>query len=176
MGYVGSKPSAVPLTSADITDGIITNADIATTAAIATSKLGAGAVLQVVTATDATERTTTSTSYVTGSNTLSASITPSSASNKILILVSSSVKCNGNSTGSYTVYRGASNLVGASGFIRTTDGNVDVSVGLGINYLDSPATTSSTTYQVYFKASANTAYLNTPTGATGSITLLEIKG
>ena len=29
MGYVGSKPSAVPLTSADITDGIITSAKIA---------------------------------------------------------------------------------------------------------------------------------------------------
>ena len=29
MGYVGAKPSAVPLTSADITDGIITSAKIA---------------------------------------------------------------------------------------------------------------------------------------------------
>ncbi len=29
MGYVGVKPSAVPLTSADITDGIITSAKIA---------------------------------------------------------------------------------------------------------------------------------------------------
>jgi len=49
MGYVGVKPSAVPLTSADITDGIITsakiadgtiaNADISSTAAIAQSKI-----------------------------------------------------------------------------------------------------------------------------------------
>ena len=49
MGYVGSKPSAVPLTSADITDGIITsakiadgtivNADINASAAIASTKL-----------------------------------------------------------------------------------------------------------------------------------------
>jgi len=39
MGYVGVKPSAVPLTSADITDGIITNADISATAAIAQSKI-----------------------------------------------------------------------------------------------------------------------------------------
>ena len=29
MGYIGTKPSAVPLTSADITDGIITSAKIA---------------------------------------------------------------------------------------------------------------------------------------------------
>jgi len=49
MGYVGAKPSAVPLTSADITDGIITsakiadgtivNADINASAGIVTSKL-----------------------------------------------------------------------------------------------------------------------------------------
>ena len=49
MGYIGTKPSAVPLTSADITDGIITsakiadgtivNADINASAGIVTSKL-----------------------------------------------------------------------------------------------------------------------------------------
>ncbi len=49
MGYVGVKPSAVPLTSADITDGIITsakiadgtivNADINASAAIVSTKL-----------------------------------------------------------------------------------------------------------------------------------------
>ena len=49
MGYVGAKPSAVPLTSADITDGIITsakiadgtiaNADINSTAGITLNKL-----------------------------------------------------------------------------------------------------------------------------------------
>jgi len=49
MGYIGTKPSAVPLTSADITDGIITsakiadgtivNADINASAAIDSTKL-----------------------------------------------------------------------------------------------------------------------------------------
>lgn len=49
MGYIGTKPSAVPLTSADITDGIITsakiadgtivNADINATSAITLNKL-----------------------------------------------------------------------------------------------------------------------------------------
>ena len=46
-----------------------------------TAGTGFGKILQVVSATDSTQRTTTSTSYVTGSNTLSASITPSSTSN-----------------------------------------------------------------------------------------------
>jgi len=39
MPFIGNKPSAVPLTSADITDGIIVNADINTSAAITTEKL-----------------------------------------------------------------------------------------------------------------------------------------
>jgi hypothetical protein len=39
MGYIGTKPSAVPLTSADITDGIIVNADISSTAGITLNKL-----------------------------------------------------------------------------------------------------------------------------------------
>ena len=56
----------MPLTkiqSLGITDGTIVNADINASAAIVATKLtGAGKVLQVITATDATERTTTSTS------------------------------------------------------------------------------------------------------------------
>ena len=39
MGYLGYKPADKPLTSADITDGIITNADIATTAGITLNKI-----------------------------------------------------------------------------------------------------------------------------------------
>ena len=39
MPFIGNKPSAVPLTSADITDGIITNADISSTAGITLNKI-----------------------------------------------------------------------------------------------------------------------------------------
>ena len=39
MPFIGNKPSAVPLTSADITDNIIVNADINTSAGITTEKL-----------------------------------------------------------------------------------------------------------------------------------------
>jgi hypothetical protein len=39
MGYLGYKPADKPLTAADITDGIITNADIATTAGITLNKI-----------------------------------------------------------------------------------------------------------------------------------------
>jgi len=39
LSYIGYVPAAKPLTSADITDGIITNADIASNAAIDSTKL-----------------------------------------------------------------------------------------------------------------------------------------
>jgi len=216
MPFIGNKPSAVPLTSADIADGIITsakivdgtivNGDINASSAIALSKLSAtgtsnqvlrmntgatalefatistgataGQVIQVVSATDSTARTTTSTSFVTGSNTLSVSITPSSASNKILILAHSSIY--GRSSDShFTIFRDSTDLGAGSnkGFKVANDADVGARDGLGINYLDSPSTTSSITYQVYFRSvsGSQTTYLNEG-NAKGSITCMEIKG
>ena len=47
MPFIGNKPSAVPLTSADITDDIIVNADINSSAAIALTKLASTGTLTV---------------------------------------------------------------------------------------------------------------------------------
>jgi hypothetical protein len=162
MPFIGNKPSAVPLTSADIADSIITsakiadgtivNADINASAAIVATKLsGIGKVLQVVQATDQTSRSTTSTSFVTGSNTLSVAITPSSASNKILIYVSHYAYNDGANNCSATIFRDATNLGGTNGFGQMSSGSGIVDLNMSYNFLDSPNTTSSTTYQVYFK-------------------------
>ena len=72
--------------SLGITDGTIVNADINASAAIASTKLSGsfGKVLQIQNMTTTTATSTTSTSFVVTALTLS--ITPSSASNKILIL------------------------------------------------------------------------------------------
>jgi hypothetical protein len=215
MGYLGYKPADKPLTAADITDSIITsakitdativNGDIAN-ATIALAKLSAtgtpsaatflrgdnawgeagaaaGQVIQVLSAYDSTERSTNSASYVTASNTLSVSITPSSTSNKILILVNHGVSRNDSGTGAYqTIFRGSTNLGDATfGFASVTG------AGLVCNYsyLDSPATTSATTYQVRYRSGTNLGYFNklgteNDTGQfryyTASITVMEIKG
>ena len=121
--------SIVRINSLGITDGTIVNADIATAAAIATTKLGAGAVLQVVGATDSTSRNSTSTSFVTASNTLSVTITPSATANKIFIIV--------HSTG-YTAGAGQVPII--------------------MTYLDSPSSTSSLTYQVYGRTTGSAEY------------------
>jgi hypothetical protein len=60
--------------------------------------------------------------------------------------------------------------------LSTYGGGVSVEVGVGINYLDSPATTSATTYQVYFRSNSAAQSSINVNNAKGSITCLEIAG
>jgi hypothetical protein len=133
-----------------------------------------GKVLQVITATDSTGRTTTSTSFVTGSNTLSVTITPSSASNKIYVLVSGNMQSVSSQDTYYTIYRGATNLGNVNnGFVYLLGYTY---AGQCMSYLDSPSSTSALTYQVYMKTdSGGTARIPTGT-STASITCFEIAG
>ena len=169
----------MPLTkiqSLGITDGTIVNADINASAAIAGTKLsGAGKVLQVVTATDDTERTTTSTSFVTSTG-LSLSITPSSASNKIF-LVSSHTGYNSTAAQItfYTLYRNSTNLGATNGFGIWRQGDTTDETCISMSHLDSPSSTSAITYAVYFKVSANTGYVNKGS-LKGTLTAFEIAG
>jgi hypothetical protein len=194
MPFIGNKPSAVPLTSADITDGIITSAKIADAAIVGddinstfnltgktvTLPSGVGGkVLQVITATDSTARTTTSATFVTASNTLSVSITPSSASNKVFIVVGATFGgtflSNNPIYGEdiyFTIYRDATNLGNGTSGMGYTNMSQHPS---HLSYLDSPNTTSATTYQVYFRSAGSTGYLNTGS-TTSSITAFEIAG
>ena len=142
------------------------------------SAVSAGAVLQVVTATDDTERSTTSTSFVTASNTLSVSITPSSTSNKILIFYSATIQSPSGNTVGTTIYRnGTTNLGTSAGFTGNYGSANTQRTQASSHYLDSPSTTSSTTYQIYIRneSGANTVYLNEG-NRRGVITAIEIKG
>ena len=138
--------------------------------------LTTGKVLQVVTATDSTQRTTTSTSYVTASNTLTANITPSATSSKVLIMLSGTAYNTGNHNTYYTIYRDSTNVASNSNAneLSTVYGDAGVNaVPLHISFLDSPNTTSQVTYQAYMKVNGSTGYLNV-NGNTGSIILMEI--
>jgi len=143
----------------------------------ATTQASAGKVLQVVNATFATATTTTSTSYQASG--LTASITPISASSKILITGSIPFDCYGGSTNqaSLTLYRNATNLM-TNGFSLIYGPTPELQVTQPLNWLDSPATTSATTYTVYFRitpagAGSPTARIFVDNYA-GSITLMEI--
>jgi len=131
-----------------------------------------GKVLQVVSETLSTQESTTSTSFV--STNLTASITPSSTSNKILILINAATYVNGIGSLYGTVYRGASNL--GNIFQRDFDAGDAHGSGISINYLDSPSTTSSTTYTYYhYVDSPRTAFLSI-NNYKSVITLMEIAG
>ena len=140
-----------------------------------------GQIIQVVTATDSTERTTTSTSYVAASNTLSVSLTPSSASNKVFVTCSLSYRTPGGTYSFYiTIFRNSTDLSGVS------NGFGNLFSGSSYNYshetllvLDSPNTTSSVTYQPYFRVgnSAGTGGINNGSvGSFSTITAFEVAG
>ena len=164
----------MPLTrivSRGITDGTITSADLA-------SGVG-GKVLQVVNATDSTQRSTNSTTFVTASNTMSVSITPSSASNKVYVIASGNIYINvGGVYAQATIFRDATNLGGSAGMTNNYSGTQDQGAPLCVSVLDSPNTTSAITYQLYFKSSnaSGTADLNQNSNCQGSITAFEIAG
>jgi hypothetical protein len=136
----------------------------------AVQKLPAGSVLQVVQNVVVVNNSTTSSSFVTSG--VSVSITPTIASSKILI-ISTGVGYNANnaSQSDYTLYRNSTNLAAdMMAQIYTSGGSFEGSIAM--HFLDSPATTSATTYAVYYKASSGTAYYGF--AKTATITAMEI--
>ena len=130
------------------------------------------AVLQVVQATYNTTTSTTSTSFVTSN--LSASITPTSSTSKVLVFLSSTVAtANGSTSIPVTLYRGGTNVAGGTTPITdlVTSGN---NWSMNFNYLDSPATTSATTYTFYFRSGNGSLVYTNLTGYISSLILMEI--
>jgi len=148
---------------------------------------GGGKVLQVVSATTTTSTTSTSTSF--SDSGLSASITPSSASSKILVLTNQvllvvRVSSNGR-IGRIRLMRDSTEISGnASGSemlgisVAANSGqDIRMASGFSYTYLDSPSTTSSVTYKTQIAVQASGASGETTAqwnDAKGSIVLLEI--
>lgn len=114
-----------------------------------------GRILQTVVASTTLESPTTAPQNVLASTGFYATITPTSTSSKILVLVSGSQYCYGGSgpcIAVATVFRNSTNLAGAgtTKFMTETGYSTSGNTGaVSINLLDSPSTTSSTTYTVY---------------------------
>jgi len=157
---------------------LILNGDTGITYPVATAtgsavQASAGRVLQVVSNFSSSQISTTSTSFVTTS--FSASITPSSSSSKVLVLVSAMVYSNTSTAEpQIALYRGGSS-VGTFTDMFSSSGSIIA--GNSFMYIDSPATTSSTTYTLYFRqgntGSGGTIYIG-PNGTTFGIVLQEI--
>eukprot|EP00919_Chromeraceae_sp_WS-2016_P043088 GHVR01102993.1.p1 GENE.GHVR01102993.1~~GHVR01102993.1.p1 ORF type:complete len:170 (+),score=33.94 GHVR01102993.1:41-550(+) len=142
------------------------------------SQMPAGSVLQVVSATDSTQRSTTSSPFVTGSNTLAVNITPSSTSNKVFVTASFQYGSPSGTVSFFpTIYRDSTNLGATYGFGNLFDGTSYHYAHATLNILDAPSTTSQVTYQVYFRiGSGSNAGLLNHAGTLSSITAFEIAG
>ena len=138
-------------------------------------QMPAGHIVQTVQSTYATQTSSTSSSFVaTG---LTASITPSSTANKILILYSLPWRNESSSNINQvtSIYRNGTNLLSSFGTgILKTD-SVPIMAMTGSNYLDSPSTTSSTTYAIYLNPLSVSAQW-CGGNSTATITLMEVQG
>jgi hypothetical protein len=142
-----------------------------------------GKVLQVIQADSSTSTTVTSTSYT--DTTLSATITPSAATSKILVIVSQNTD----------IYRSLANAFGKVQLLRDSTSIFDTAGSNGrafgwentfnsynsnqwtwpITYLDSPSTTRATTYKTQGAASyAGPTVVFQNSSAKSTITLMEI--
>jgi len=158
--------------SGDTVD-VPSGATLDVTGATVTGLTGTGKVLQVVTATDAANYSVTSTSYVNSSNGLTVDITPSAATSKIFVQVSlAKMFGEGGQNLFMTIYRDASNIGGTEGM--AIHGGFDETIPCSMSILDSPSTTSATTYQVYAKVTGGSSSNYGNANSNSSITVFEI--
>jgi hypothetical protein len=138
---------------------------------------GGGKVLQVVHGHTTTEVTTTSATYAdTG---LTATITPTSASSTILIIVQHNGIMNNQSTAdkycTFRLMKSTTELTEYEKLGAYTSSTVRISANTsGLTYLDSPATTSATTYKTQIATNGTNGHLVQYGGSRSSICLMEI--
>jgi hypothetical protein len=178
----GTTTLTLPSTSGNV----LTSANIG-------SNLPAGSVLQVVSTTKTDTFTTTTTGSYVDITGMSVSITPTSSSNKILVIFSGNQLGTSGTFGwalqlvrdttAICVGTGVSNRIANSVSGPSPDNNW--SMPSAINFLDSPSTTSSVTYKIQCRQGAGTFYFNRSPNDTdnsgyyrpaSTITVMEIKG
>ena len=169
------------------TNGHVLTVDSSTSTGVKwAAAAGGGKVLQVVSAT-----TTSATAVYTSTwadSGLSASITPSAATSKILVMTTQVVEvydANASTGGGIRLIRGATSILDLAGNDNTTldlypgtTGGADNSLRAlqTITYLDSPNTTSSTTYKTQGRTreASGEQIVFQPGTTTSSIILMEI--
>tara|TARA_B110000858_G_C17430789_1_gene305367 strand:+ start:51 stop:524 length:474 start_codon:yes stop_codon:yes gene_type:complete len=140
-------------------------------------QMPAGHILQVVQATTGTQVTSSSTSMAdTG---LTASITPSSTSNKILVTISQLGldKRSSNTYMDLITLRGSTEIHSANAQLLFDNSTNFNTASCTWSYLDSPSSTSSVTYKTQFASISGSSHVACQwNSATSTIILQEIAG
>ena len=150
------------------------NATLVTSGTLPGARLPAGSILQVVQATKTDTFSAADTGSYVDITGLSLNITPSSASSKILIMVSMGICTSYGSgrerTSAFRIFRNSTSVLDGTpagsrigSLFRRGDDNVDNNHSSGASYqvVDSPNTTSSVTYKVSVEVEGGaTFYLN----------------
>ena len=150
-----------------------------------------GRILQVV-QTAKTDTFTSSSSSFTDITGLSVSITPSSASSKVMVIVETNTSTASGNNAILRLLRGSTAIaVGDSAgsrpqaFAQTRVNDTNASLGSSVNFLDSPNTTSATTYKVQMLSQSGTVGINRTNADSDSgviartistITVMEVRG
>lgn len=138
---------------------------------------GAFRILQVVQGTNSTVTTNSTSTYAnTG---LSATITPRETASRILVLINHSAcyKAAGNAFSGLNLrlLRGASVIQTYAGGFGYTAVSSEMTFSICLSYIDSPSTTSATTYSTQFANNANAASVQVQTSnLQSSIILMEV--
>lgn len=180
----GTGSSTAAFSGANITS---LNASNISSGTLSNARLPAGTVVQVQSFNLNTFQTSTASSWV--DTNLQISITPTSASSKILVLINANIDVNGtNGYAGFLLLRNSTALAvgqdGTSNNGTTWQWSAATNAGgftTSMMFLDSPATTSSTTYKLQYNAfdairvSLNRTGVYTLYGGSSTITVMEIK-
>ena len=189
--YFDDAKKAETVTGGFTVTGVCTATSFAGDGSALTGVSG-GKILQVV---SVSKSDTTSISASSGSfndiSGLSASITPASSSNKVLVLFNVNAGMRSGYRGSFRLVRGSTaiNIADASSSVqRMTFSSIETKNNsateqVSSNFLDSPSSTSSVTYKVQLEAEGGTHFINRTVGdgtsstyhnGTSNITLIEV--
>jgi hypothetical protein len=175
---ISAFSSATPATLTVGSNGQVLTADSTTATGLAwAAPAGGGKVLQVVQATSTTSTATNSTTYA--DSTLTATITPSSATSKVLVMTFQNFVLSRSSVSDancrINLMRGATEILARPAPTLEFNNESYMATADNIVYLDSPATTSATTYKTQQKSGSTSHTITTqPSSQTSVIVLMEI--
>ena len=175
-----TKGDLYTFSTTDARLGVGTNGQILTADSTAATGIkwaapsGGGKVLQVVQATTSTSTSTNGSSYI--DTTLTATITPSAATSKVLIMTYQSFnlsRASVSDAGAFTnLVRTSTDILSQPASTLSFGDDNDHKWGLSVNYLDSPSTTSATTYKTQMKTGSASHTIYAQQGNTPSVIIL----